>query len=808
MVRERIGRKRGGKAPPAVLAQRGSTMFKKMSVFVVVGVVSGCGLVSQLFPGLGNSGSNETGSAKLIPFRSQQELRDYFVQQMDVQNTRMAAPQPGSSGDSGTGAEDGGSVTGDAAAPGVPEAGGPGADLSAQDGSSNTGFSGTTIQEAGVDESDVVKTDGTYLYLISNGMLKIVRVSPPEQLDLTAEVALDGWGQDLYLHDGKVIALTNTGGGFFYFEGGGIAIDPMPVDATVVDESGGTAGSDGTVGDGTTDGAPPPDVKPETPTEDPPTDISILPVPYEYERPRSVVTVIDVSTPGSPTILSQTKFDGSVQASRMIDGVMHFVLANFQNYYFDIMPMLGRPEFDSTEASEADVLPTYTRVNADGSETSGDVVSWENLYRPTDPDGFGVVTLVSLDVDADAAFTAVGIVAEPGLMYSSLEAAYLTDTQYDWTGNARETTDLYKFAYSNRGATPVATGTVTGRVLNQYSMGEFNGNLRVATTIDARFECGFFDCQQVEEAHNNVYVLGQVSDALSVLGSVTDIAPRETIQSARFMGNRGYVVTFEQVDPLFTLDLSDPANPRIMGELKVPGFSTFIVPMDENHLLTVGQYIPEPGGPEFRPWGVQLSIFDITDFANPVQQWSEVVGADAGAYSEALWNPKAFTYYAEQGLVALPISIYADTFFFGDSGGGSTGAGGSDVVVAQDGSATGSADTTVVEPAPDAGVNADPYIPPGFDGVAVYRVTVTDGFTELGRISTRFEDAGIYWASFTRGVFIGDDVFAVTDNGVRGAPVSDLANPPFSLLLADPVDWGVSEGGTGEGTAVLTDPVR
>ena len=791
-------------------------MYKKMSVLVVLVIVSGCGLVSQLFPGLGGSNSNETGSAKLIAFGSEQEVRDYFANQMSAQNSRMAAPQAGAGDASNTGAADGaGGGTGDAPAPALPEAGGPGADLSAQD---NTGFSGTTIQEEGVDESDVVKTNGTFAYLISNGMLKIVRVSPPEQLGLTGETALEGYGQELYLHEGKVIALTNAGGGFVFFGGGGIAVDPLPADMTVEESGSGSAGSDGTVGDGTTDAAPPADVKPEDPSEDPPTDISILPVPYEYERPRSVVTVIDVSTPETPTVLSQTKFDGSVTASRMIDGVMHFVLANYQNFYFDVMPMLGRPEFDATAASETDVVPTYTRINADGTETSGDVVSWENLYRPTDPDGFGVVTLVSLDVEADAAFTAVGIVAEPGLMYSSLDAAYLTDTQYDWTGDARETTDLYKFAYSNRGATPVATGTVPGRVLNQYSMGEFNGNLRVATTIEARFVCGFFDCQQVEEAHNNVYVLGQVSDALSVLGSVTDIAPRETIQSARFIGNRGYVVTFEQVDPLFTLDLSDPTNPRIMGELKVPGFSTFIVPMDENHLLTVGQYIPEPGS-RFSPWGVQLSIFDITDFAKPVQQWNVVIGADTGAYSEALWNPKAFTYFAEQGLVALPISIYADAFFFGESGDGSTGADGSEVVVSQDGTVTGSdsggssdasigTDATAIEPAPDEPVSADPYIPPGFDGLAVYRVSVTDGFTEVGQISTRFEDAGIYWASFTRGVFIADNVFAVTDNGVRGAPISDLANPPFSLLLASPVDFGVTDGGgEGEGTVTLPDPV-
>jgi len=244
-------------------------------------------------------------------------------------------------------------------------------------------------------------------------------------------------------------------------------------------------------------------------------------------------------------------------------------------------------------------------------------------------------------------------------------------------------------------------------------------------------------------------------------------------------------VTFEQIDPLFTLNLSDPTNPTVVGELKVPGFSTFLVPMDADHLLAVGQYIPEDGS--FFGWGIQLSIFDVSDFANPQRTADIVLGEQGEASSEALYNPKAFTYFAERGLVALPVSIYDDIFFFDFTG--------------DDGPVTNTDDDDRLDPAqtdsdeaPDSGSDAEPppdeiienidtYVPQGFEGLVVYSVSVEDGFTELGRISTRFEEAGYYWNSFTRGVFIGDDVFAVTDHGVRGTLVSDFTSIPYELIL-------------------------
>lgn len=708
-------------------------MRRLFALTICLTMISGCGALQALLDALGGNQTQETGSAKLIPFTSEKELRDYFTGQVRSHNSQYtelsfdrdgnAAP-PTSDTDNGTA-----SPTED----------------SQDSGGDTPGFSNTTTQEVGVDESDVVKTDGQNLYIMSSGdegsMLRIVQAAPVDGMTQVAEVLLEGYGRELYLLDADdtVVALSETGGGYYY-------IDPIPVDDPAFAEPDVIGGS------------------------------------YAYERPRTVVTVIDVATPDQPQVLSTTAFDGTAASSRMIDGVMHLVLANYPEYYFDVMPMLGRPELNTATIETEDVVPTYRREDADDSVIEGPVVSYDELYRPTDPDGFGMVTVVSVDIRADAAFTAVGVVAAPGLIYSSLNAMYLTDTKYTFDGESRETTDVYKFAYENRGARPVAAGTVPGRVLNQYSMSEYQGHLRVATTVGPVW--GLFG--QIAPSTNNVYVLNQNGDGLETMGRIENIAPGETIQACRFVAAKGFLVTFEQIDPLFTIDLTDPTNPALIGELKIPGFSTFLMPMDETHMLAVGQYIPEAGN---WIWGVELSIFDVSDFANPQRTAHVILGEDSGANSEALHNPKALTYFQEQGLVAIPISEYTgwviDTVGFVD---------GDDAVGGSGSSGSGDATVTDVdavppdggdEPPPDSGTGggSDLLPPQPFNGLVVFRVGVETGFTELGRINTEFTGNWYYWASFARGVFIGDNVYAVTDRGVRATPVDDMAATLFEVAF-------------------------
>ncbi len=720
-----------------------------------------------------------TGSAALKQFESESEFTTYFGRQVMAQNDRILTIDAGAA--QSEDAVSGGPDRGDAA-PAAPSFDGS-AVGAAEDGDAN--HSGTTIQEEGVDEADVVKTDGEHLYVIDGTRLHIVQASPLASLSELSHLDLTGYGLDLYLDGDRLVAITSEYGGYWYAEdevGVDVEIDgEVKVEREIASDGGGSAGVSIAIEPG----------------------FDILPHgPWVYTRPRTVITVIDAADRANPVIESTTSVEGTVSASRMVDGVLHLVLANYPNYYYDVMPMLGRPENSMAAVRPADLLPDFTQRRADGSEISGDLLSWDSVYRPADEDGFGMVTVVSVDVDADAAMSAVGIVAQPSLVYASDQALYLTNGSFDPFGSERETTTIFKLAYRGRGVAPVASGFVPGRVLNQYSMGEHNGFLRVATTTGFNSVFGPTRTESV----NAVYVLGVSADELEVVGRIEGIAAGESVQSARFIGDKGFVVTFEQIDPLFTLDLADPTNPRIVGELKVPGFSTFITPLGENHLLTVGQYVD----PEGNNWqtAVQLSIFDVTDFANPVQAHNLIIGGDTGSYSEALWNPKAFTYFAEAGMVALPVSIYGTwaPYDFGDVDidralgliDGDVTADGSDgglvdllteILAALDGLDGGASSGDGGAAPPDEGeidewlvdIFTPQYPADSFDGLMVFSVSAADGFGEVARFSTRPEPDDSqayyygYWPSFTRGVFIGSAIFTVTDLGVQGADLADVA---------------------------------
>lgn len=788
-------------------------MPRLLIALCVTAILTGCSIV---FPGVdppdndGPSVDNppvSDGPASLKRFTSEDEFRGYFADQvmathhhygMDVPQRDFEEDADGLSAD-------------EAPAPSAPgDAGGPVA-VPPTGESNNDDFSDTTTQEDGVDEADVVKTDGAYLYVIDGQRLHIVQTDPAESFGEVSALDLEGYGQDMYLLGDKVVTITSRGGGFYYMEDDMMAVDvelapPMAGDDDVMDRPGEGIGHSTDWSDGDSGGAPEmgpmhdgepmhddepmPDVEPRPDGDgkdgltEP--DIAIepgilpAPMPMHYERPSTVVTVIDVTDRAAPVVLSTTRLAGSISSSRMIGGMLHVVLANYPDYWMDVLPALGRPEMDVSRTEAASFVPDYTRLDGDGTVEEGALVTWASLYRPADPDGFGMVTVVSMDIEQDAEFTAVGVVAQPSLIYSSLDALYVTDASFDFSfaePAQRQSTDIYKFRYTDHGVEPAGAGSVPGRILNQYSMSEHDGYLRVASTIGS---LRFLDGDQAAQT-NSVYVLAENDEGLSIVGRVENIAPDERIQSARFMGDRGYLVTFRQVDPLFTLDLSDPTAPRVVGELKVPGFSTFLVQMDEDHLLAVGRYVP-PVGPQW-PQSVQLSIFDISDFANPTLAHNLIIEEGNAADSEALWNPKAFTYYAQQGKIALPLSVYHhgevdfevidldmdDVVIDEDGGRGDSGesSGSDDVEPQQDEPA----------PPPDEDIDILPYDPSDdFHGLVVYDVSTSTGFAERGRIDARTESGFGYprWPSFTRGVFIGDNVYVVTDIGVQRAPVDQF----------------------------------
>lgn len=563
----------------------------------------------------------------------------------------------------------------------------------ATEGTSGPSFSTTNIQEAGVDESDIVKNDGQTIYSLDGSTIHVVRATPPTGVAELTKLTLPDNGDSLYLTGSKLVALSYSGYYYYGWSGGGV---PMPMAAENAANS------------------------PTTP------DTGSMPFP---DRPQSTVTIFDVSDPANPVKTATVTLEGNLQGSRLIGNKLHLVVSSWP-----VLP--DNPTADNITAMPIEqLLPRMQVADASGAVVqSGNAVGWQGVFRPISPDGYQITTVVTMDVtDPTVPFSSTAITANVGTVYASTSALYLTDTNYDWTSSgSREDTIIHKLAFTDTGTDYIGSGMIPGRPLNQYSLGEYNGYLRIATEINSS---GFTDGTFQSTQTNNVYVLGVNGATLQVVGKIENIAPGESIYSARFVGDRGFLVTFLRTDPLFVMDLKDPANPAIVGELKVPGYSDHIQMLDENHLLTIGRDAEDVGT---FAWiqGVQVSLFDVTDPANPALLDKEIIGG-RGTTSEANYNPKAFNYYAAQNALAFPIDYYE-----GDTTGAEIGR-------------------------------------HNFTGLLVYRVTVADGISSLGRISTDsgLDQTGCFlgYYGYTRGVFVDTTVYSVSQVGVKAADLSDVS---------------------------------
>ncbi len=287
----------------------------------------------------------------------------------------------------------------------------------------------------------------------------------------------------------------------------------------------------------------------------------------------------------------------------------------------------------------------------------------------------------------------------------------------------------------------VASGPVEGHVVDQFSMDEHDGYLRVATNVMTRRAGEQNEWWWRFDTTNKVSVLAENEGRLEVVGQTPELAPGEAIQSSRFLGTKGYVVTFKQIDPLFTLDLSNPREPKVVGELKVPGFSTYLHPIDDTHLLTIGTYVPE-NPTSWQERTLQLSIFDVSDFAHPVLTHTEKVGT-AYSWSEAMWNHKAFNYFPAKKLLAIPFSTW------------------------------------------DSGDTGDAYWSRFESSLKVYGVDADAGLHREGRDLVRRPlpgagNYGWYWwwmPTVRRSIMADDFVYAISDAGIRSARIDALSTP-------------------------------
>lgn len=508
--------------------------------------------------------------------------------------------------------------------------------------------SDTNTQEEGIDEPDTVENDGDFVYVVDQQELVILDGATAEVLSRTA---LASYGAQILLSGDRLLAITGGGGGFI----GG----PIPVDAIAVEDVG-DIGS-----------PPPPDELSDEPIPVEPLPGPGQPIPTEPASfyAGTVIQLIDVTDRSAPSVLETTEIEGNHVDTRVVDGVARIVVSSYPEppQLFDRAISNEQDMDDAIDdavdgSSIEDWLPSFRTTTAtdgpDGSSapssTEGTLVECDDVLVPEVNAGITETSVLRVDFDEgfDPANTTT-IVAEAGTVYASSSTLYVAATQwvrFDEQGSISSedwSTAIHAFDLGGDGAaTHIAAGEVPGSTLNQFSLSEYDGHLRIATTEGAPW-----DSRDVSES--GVHVFQIQGGELVEVGSVGGLGLTETIQSVRFMGPVGYVVTFRQTDPLYVIDLEDPTNPRNVGELKIPGFSSYLHPIGEGRLVGVGRDADLEG----RDQGFLVSLFDVSDPTSPQQIQTYI---EPEAYSQAGNDPQAFLWWAPESAAIMPIERYQE----------------------------------------------------------------------------------------------------------------------------------------------------
>jgi Beta propeller domain len=564
--------------------------------------------------------------------------------------------------------------------------------------------SGTNNQVVGVDEADIVKTDGRYVYLSMNGALRIMEALNPKVISVTR---MSGDVREMFIEGDRAVVYTasgNRGRPCTY------AYDCQ------------------FAGDGTS----------------------------------TRITVFDIADRAAPKQVRQIDFSGSLMAARRIGHAIHTVVADndAQGAHYDSWPAgmdtcgnkedFVRKEFAKLKIENERKIrqnvwfPTVKEKNVETPMCAG-------LLETTIKDGQAFTTVSSFDMfdDNTPAMTAT-IQSRPGAVFASTNTLYLSVVHqksasrgkwYSFYPNVNEVSEIHAFRI---GETPKTTqymgsGVVPGHVLNQFAMDEWYGYLRVATSKGRVPD---------PNVHSVLSILAPGKNGNLVrVGAIDKIAPGEDIRAVRFDEDRGYIVTVKKTDPLFVMDLYDPAKPSILGELKIPGFSTYIHRIDPDHLLSIGFDANDHGDFAYFD-GVILQLFDVSKPTDPQLVHKEKIGT-RGSSSEAATNHLAFNYFADRGLLAIPMTVCE---------------GGRD------------------------GVNGNTL---AFSGLLVYNVDLDKGFTKLGGVDhgKRGANCGTWWSQANslvkRSVFLDDLVYSIATDRLKvqrmtsfGFDLADIALMP------------------------------
>jgi len=491
-------------------------------------------------------------------------------------------------------------------------------------GTAGVDYSTTNVQEEGVDEPDLVKSNGSTLFVVRSDRLFAVDVRAPKpRLADSLQLPRSG-SYELLLHGHRLLVLSR----------GGV----YAIDARV-----------GGVG------------------------ASILPYPSG-----SSLIEVDVSDPGAMRIVRSLALDADYVSARLVGTVARIVTVSSMPQTLPFKaPADGTPEATVAALTRnrtvvrtsriGNWLPTYRVKGRRGQTLSRHpLVQCRNVQRPAAYSGLGLLTVLTIDLRKGLApIDSDSIVADGRTVYASQESLYVATQRWfaqpvtaATSDPPKVTTAIHKFDISGPTSTQYrGSGTVSGYLMGQWSLSEHKGVLRVASTEEPTW----WNPGPQEQSESFVTTLGEQGGALVQLGRVGGLGKGERVYAVRFFGETGYVVTFRQVDPLYTLDLSTPSRPAVLGELKVRGYSAYLHPLGGDLLLGIGQDATEEGG----ALGTQLSLFDVSDLRRPVRLHAYSLGS---SWSEAESDHHAFLWWGRSRLAVLPVQAYADRPFVGAIG--------------------------------------------------------------------------------------------------------------------------------------------
>ncbi len=579
----------------------------------------------------------------------------------------------------------------------VPASGRIGEDSATSEYGGGGDFSESNVQVAGIDEPDMVKTDGERIYVLANGELHILDTAG----ELLGSLRLELWSESMFIYEDTVVVFSSDWG---QYRG------------------------------------------------------------YGYGSPITDVIMIDTADPATMTITERLRVDGSQISARLIGDQMRLVV-NAAPLGFEWAYPQGsglRSERDALaankkliEESTVDNWLPYFVHEVGETTTDGVLVECANAYHPESFSGFELLTVVTLDLSEGLVpVSSTGLMAGGSQIYATADRIYVAQQRWiDWSQDTPDiegiTTDIHMFDTGDDPVAYLASGSVPGFLLNQFAMDAYEGDLRVASTRTPEwFGSG--------ESDSLVSVLRRNGGELEVIGQVEGLGVTEQIRSVRFIGPLGYVVTFRQTDPLYVVDLSDPANPQVKGELKINGYSAYLHPFGDGQLVGIGQDATDQG----RTLGLQLSLFDVTNPTEPIRVDALSL---ANAYTEAEWNHLAVTAWKDRFFV--PYERWQ-------------------------------------EPTPFDGIAEGERFPsPSSFETGLLVVEIGDGIREVGRIShpssyfcwdeatgaeVPFGDEAAdfcepdYGGQIRRSLIIGDDIFTVSSRGVQSNDYTTLTIGVFT----------------------------